>query len=481
MNVDSAPRAEFSQSENILTSSSTRSPQGEASSSLPSNAGPDAGGEATFAQNLASDFSSTGGAASTEQPQASRGLPDELALRNPPNRSDALGQISTLTQRLNTSVEAAPDKGRGKYPSNLGQLVDGKSLYGGQKPSVNSSTVPLRNYQLQPNKSDDDKKFLDRFSGSKQGGLVPKKAIKAGKTGDDLVPETANYQERRPEQLLSHMSSVMKWSAEQNGKDPVEVQFGYAPTPNGPKIYSSTNNRESQDWLSQALSDPLSHVKNAAKNSQDPDVKRNANKLLFFDENQAARRQQLGSSSLSPEKKQKLSDDLDLTDKIHSQMFTGTHNVVKTDKLPTPADAKRPQRHAEQNVAAAMHQDGATGTAEIAGTKIRCYSCSASIGPSLKDETEKFTIAGRVYTSQSSQEATKRLGRSKGTTKVHTGPSGRSKSSSPARFSAEDQAAQASSSKRPRPDDFDAPAQGEASQTEAFKRLRLDPTTTAAG
>jgi hypothetical protein len=476
-NINSAPRAEFSQPENILTLPSTGSPQEEASSSLPSTAEQDTGGDARFAQKLASDFPSTGGAASTEQAQETKGT-KEWPLRNPPTGSNALGEVSTLKQRLNISIKADPDKGRGEYPDNLDELVAGRVLYEGAKPSVNISTVDLRNYKLQPGKSEDDKKFAESLSGGNQGGRIPNTVADDRRAGN-FVPKTADYRERRPEQILSHVSSVMKWSAEEHDQNPVEVQFGYAPTPNGSKIYSSTNNKGSQDWLAGALNDPLRHVKDAAKQNDDPDVKRNANKLLFFAENQAKRRQELESSSLSPEQKEKQRADLKLTDDIHRQMFTGTHNVVKTDLSGS-------QRHAEQNVAAAMHRDGATGTAGIAGTKIRCYSCSASIGPSLQDENEDYAIAGKVYTTQSSKKAITRLDGKKGVMKVHTDRSERSGSASPARFtfppkapSAQASDSTASGSKRPRPDEFDTP--GEASQTEAFKRLRLDPTSNAAG
>jgi hypothetical protein len=342
---------------------------------------------------------STRDAANSGQPAVTANSSQPAATTNsgqPPTN----GHPPSLIQRTNRLIAATPDPAQNNpYPKNLADLVNAKSLYNSAKPDEPQVVkIKLGKYKGMNR----DQNFPD-LKGGNQGGLAP-----VGNRVDK--PETADYTERRPEQLLSHISAVMMHQAREAGLNPTEVQFGYVHnTTNGDvKIYSSTNDRKSQDWLNKALADPLKYVKAAATQNGDKDVQRNALKLLFFDESQKHRRgENLKIADTDPERSKRIDEDLNLADKIHQQIFTGTHRVVKNDR-----GGMSEGRHAEQNVAEAMHQEKEAGQAEIAGTKIRCFSCSASIGPNLIHDGhygEPVYIGGKGYLAQSDKKSQRDL------------------------------------------------------------------------
>lgn len=183
--------------------------------------------------------------------------------------------------------------------------------------------------------------------------------------------------------------------------------------------------------MHEALKDPLKHVKEAANQDDDLDVKRNALKLLFFAEQQKHRRKENeNSNGLNSTKGARIEEDLKLVDAIHKEMFTGEPHVVKNE-----LGGKGEGGHAEQNVAEAVHRatEGEEHNAEIAGTKIRCFSCSSSIGANLRfnDQNEEVRIGGKGYLAQSSSEAQRKM-LDEGKINVHTEDSKRPRSPSPA-------------------------------------------------
>lgn len=483
--------------------------------------------------SVVSDYYADSGSDSTEhQPEGTgNGLPNQVALKRPPDPNQVLNSVPTklltvsintpqpppslaLNQPTRTSIPVTPNKDYRdpSYPKNLNDLIDNHSPYKADaKTKVEDVQIDLGKYE-----GVEDGNNFDYLGGGNQGGRFPRDT-----NMQTTLPDTADYRQRRPEQLLSHMSSVMKWAGEKDGAGPTEVQFGYVQGSDGKmRIYSSTNDRRSQEWLGNALKDPLTHVKAAAKQNENPDVKRNALKLLYFQENQRSRRSENETApGRSASDKGKINSDLDLSDELHKQMFTGTHHVVKNGDFnatrypldPPPARANEirrpivaPQgRHAEQNVAEAMHRDMKNdgGTAEIAGTKVRCYSCSSALGPSLKDKDEQFFISGRAYLAQSDRTSQRELlsGRGalyvnqimqppgapepdgRGRTRVATtGPkigdeTIRSRSESPARLKPADnteqsrsEAGPSSSAKRTREDD-----EVNESNVEKSKKLRI--------
>lgn len=376
--------------------------------------------------SVVSDYADSGPDSTEHQPaEAGNRLPNQVPFKRPPDPKTAHTQSASssleLSQPTRTSLPANPYWDRdASYPESLNHLIDEASPYG---PGARTKVQEVK-INLQKHAGVEDGNNFDYLGGGNQGGRVPKDA-----NMQTSLPDTADYTQRRPEQLLSHMSSVMKWAGEKDGADPTEVQFGYVQGRDGKvRLYSSTNDSRSQEWLGNALKDPLTHVKAAAKQNENQDVKRNALKLLYFQENQGSRRSENNNApGRSASDKQKINSDLDLSDELHKQMFTGTHHVVKNgnfDAMRYPLDPpatgrneiRRPivapqGRHAEQNVAEAMHKDMENdgGTAEIAGTKVRCYSCSSALGPSLKDKDEQFFISGKAYLAQSDRTSQREL------------------------------------------------------------------------
>jgi len=64
-------------------------------------------------------------------------------------------------------------------------------------------------------------------------------------------PDYADYKQRRPEQTLSHFSSVMLYHANKAKTNPTEVQYGYLHDKNNnlKLLYSSANSYKGQQWL----------------------------------------------------------------------------------------------------------------------------------------------------------------------------------------------------------------------------------------
>lgn len=260
------------------------------------------------------------------------------------------------------------------------------------------------------------KKLGVDLTGGNQGGLFPEDDSMVTK-----LPESSDYKKSRPQQILSQLSEVIRHRAEEEDQNPVEVQFGYGKKKDGGlDLFTSTNNKESQEWLLEALKSPLDQVKKAAK-SDDPEVTRRALKILFQEEQNKERRKQIGND---PHEKE-LGEQLDLAEKIREQFLAGpTKVVVNTAK-----------RHAEQNISDALHEMEDYEEADIQGTMIRCEGCSSELGINLKDQHGKGVI-GRVYASQAEKSRhQKTLDEVRhGRARIATNRSHRSRSTSPPRL-----------------------------------------------
>lgn len=253
------------------------------------------------------------------------------------------------------------------------------------------------------------------LTGGNQGGLYPEDSSQVAH-----LPESADYTASRPQQLLSQLGEVFLHHGNKAKVNPVEVQFGYGQKSDGSvDLYSSTNNKESQDWLLEALKTPVLHLKAAAKDKDHPDIARVAQKILFFKEQNAKRREEIRGKPNEAE----LEKQIQLAEKIHASFFADPVRVATND-----AD-----RHAEQNIADVMHGKGYI-SGDIQGPKIRCEGCSSELGLNLQDESGTKLI-GRVYASQADPKKHKSTfaGIKSGKVKVATNRTERSRSSSPVR------------------------------------------------
>jgi hypothetical protein len=377
----------------------------------------------------------------------------------------AQGGPSSIQQPIRPSFAATkPDEVSSLSETELNKFVEKANPYpGAEPPKVNP--LDIKGSGLKTH-SYDNNQSLDKTTQAGMGRIPENKEQQSNH------PDFADYTQRRPEQTLMHFSSVMlyqsKYGASKTESDPVEVQYGYLKTSDGMKLYSSANTHEGQKWLKDNSGGDqlMEHVKAAARQNDNPEVKRHALKLLSFPENQQARRDAIDKSDLTPDDKTKLKDDLEQSDKLHKEFFTGTHNVVQnssgamsqkelkvTNKQRNRAGntqfespylgkkAEKMQRHAEQNIATQMHSDVSEGNnlAEIAGTKIRCGSCNSELGPSVKDGKEDFYVAGQMYRGQASDDGLKNTmgaedDRGRPQYKFSSKAGGRSESTSPARL-----------------------------------------------
>ncbi len=402
-------------------------------------------------RGIASDFSSSADFGTTSE--GSLGLPSV------PGQAEAAP--SNITHPIRPSIAAPkPEASNGPSEEEINKFVDGADPFPNQRPTVESHDIADTGLKAH------NEEGKDSMEGMKQGmpGHIPDDE---GKLTEH--PEYADYSQRRPEQTLSHFSSVMLYHSQKAGTDPVEIQYGSLRQSDGSmKLYSSANSYAAQQWLKTNSSGDnlLGLVKSAAKQNENPEVQRHALKLLNFDQNQDARKQSIESNpKLSREDKDKQLDELKQSGDLHKEFFTGTHHVVANSTAlkeggaaarpkikgkqpgppPEPLPAKKldksRQRHAEQNIATQMHIDAGAdgGSAEIAGTKIRCGSCNTELGASIKDADEGFSIAGQFYPGQSSKTKmedtvakTDDRGRPQFKTSTKTGA--RSSSTSPARL-----------------------------------------------
>jgi hypothetical protein len=383
-------------------------------------------------------------------------------LQHPPHPDGGGNQPSSISHPIRTSSPAEqPPFFDGPSRDELNKLVDSADPYPDKRPSVEEHNIANSGLRQYPANS---------AEGGTPGNV--RKHTPGNIPADDTRladhPEYADYKQRRQEQILSHFSSVMLYRANQERPktNAVEVQYGYLNDGNDAKLYSSANSLKGQQWLKENSSGDklLEHVRAAAKQDDDPDVKRHALKLLFFKENQEARKNEIDSDpKLSKEDKAKLHANLKETDELYEIFFTGTHHVVtnnpaavqeaygkktqgskKSGKTDPPVADRKVQRHAEQNIAEQMHADAPTkGLAEIAGTKIRCGSCNSVLGPSIKDHKEGYYITGQYYEGQAPKSsihdtvaAEDERGRPAFKTSMKTG--GRSSSTSPARVNSVD-------------------------------------------
>jgi len=256
-----------------------------------------------------------------------------------------------------------------------------------------------------------------KLTGGNQGGRYPE-----DEAHQHELPEVADYTERRPEQVLSQISEVMLHSAQAAGKEPVETQFGYGRRDDRSPLdlYASTNNKATQELLLEHMKDPVSHVKAAAKNKDNPQLQKMALKLLFFEEHKQARLKEIENH---PDR-EKLTRELEVASQVHDSFMKGNVNVV----------VNRYDRHAEQNIAEAMHARGGYTSGEIGGSMIRCEGCSSELGHNLEDE-EGHALVGRSYASQAESERHQQTYEDiqRGRTRVVTNRSARSRSHSPPR------------------------------------------------
>jgi hypothetical protein len=402
-------------------------------------------------QGIASDFASSADFGTTSE--------GPLGLPSVPGQAEAAP--SNITHPIRPSIAAPkPEASSGPSEEALNKFVDGADPYPNQRPSVQSHDVESTGLKAH------NEEGKDSMEGMKKGmpGHIPEDE---GKLTEH--PDYADYSQRRPEQTLSHFSSVMLYHSQNAGTLPVEIQYGSLRQSDGSmKLYSSSNSYAGQQWLKNNSSGDnlLGLVKSAAKQTDDPEVQRHALKLLNFGENQEARKQSIESNpKLSREDKDKQLDELKQSDDLHKEFFTGTHHVVTNSTalkeggaavrpkvkgeqsgpppppMPTKKNDKATQRHAEQNIATQMHIDAGKdgGSAEIAGTKIRCGSCNTELGASIKDADEGFSIAGQFYPGQSSKTKMEDTvaetdGRGRPQFKTSTKTGARSSSTSPARL-----------------------------------------------
>jgi hypothetical protein len=248
------------------------------------------------------------------------------------------------------------------------------------------------------------------------------------------VPPYADYTERRPDQMLADLSDIML--ADIGVEEATEVEFGYGMRANdvadrnfgGLDLFASTNNPSSQAKLQERLANPMAIIKRFAmmepKDESEQNLQQVALKLLFHEEQDAARRQAIQGH---PER-ERLEAELDLASAIRTKALSGQTTVVGSDASEATA------RHAEQNIADHMHAQR-YDFGEIAGTKIRCGSCSSELAPNLFDAEDKAVI-GSVYPTQSSPENLQSTVESirQGRTRVAGGESSRSRASSPVRL-----------------------------------------------
>ncbi|WP_157466960.1 hypothetical protein [Edaphobacter aggregans] len=386
------------------------------------------------------------------------------SLQRPPHPGGEQVQTSNIDHPIRPSSEATkPQAFEGPPKEQLQEFIDGADPYPSQRPSVVEHDIANTGLKLyDPKNSHDSGTPSNVREGSP--GFIPTDEKRL-----TTHPDYADYKQRRPEQTLSHFSSVMLYHANKAKTNPTEVQYGYLRDGNNNlKLYSSANSYRGQQWLKEnsSVDKLLQNVKEAAAQDENPDVKRHALKLLNFQENQQARRNDVKNDpNLSKEDKKKQLSELDQSDELHKEFFTGTHHVVTNTAAATQTEEgkkskkkagkgqesgspvevgkaadKKVQRHAEQNIAEQMHADAPTGgLAEIAGTKIRCGSCNSALGPSMKDDKEGYYITGQYYGGQSSKSSIEKtvardVGRGRPVFKTSTKTGARSSSTSPARL-----------------------------------------------
>ena len=225
-------------------------------------------------------------------------------LLRPPHPEGGEGQASSISHPIRTSSPAAPPRPFDGPPADkLNKLVDDVDPYPNERlPSVETHNIADSGLNKYPEKSD-------------EGGApdnVRKHVPGSVPTDNERLtehPDYSDYKQRRQEQTLSHFSSVMLYHARKEKTNPTEVQYGYLHDGNSMKLYSSANSLNGQKWLEENSSGDtlLKRVKDAAKQDENPDVKRHALKLLFFEDNQKARRDEIDKDpDLSKEDKAKL-------------------------------------------------------------------------------------------------------------------------------------------------------------------------------
>lgn len=225
------------------------------------------------------------------------------------------------------------------------------------------------------------------LSGGKQGGKYPQAHLHES-------PEYADYTHARPLQMLSDFADVFLAGATAEGKDPVEIQFGYGLNDVEPDLYASSNNVDSEDWLAGALADPMKYLRQAAL-GDDPNLQAIAAKLLLYDEQVSQRKAQVMSSDAPNQ--QELLDEIDLSSRIRSKILSG-----RTDVAYNKLGGQLGARHAEQNIADVLHDKG-YAKGEIGGTKIRCEACTSELGPAMLDDQGRWSM-GKFYGAQATKE-----------------------------------------------------------------------------
>jgi hypothetical protein len=314
------------------------------------------------------------------------------------------GQKSKLAQPIRVS-KAAKEKSW-DLPTDLSEYVDPKD----KKVKIEKMEID----ELRQHQNTKVKEMGLPLMGANQGGLYPEEKSKTTE-----LPETADYTERRPEQKLSQISEMVRYCLEKEGKKPVEVQAGFGSGKNNSqKLYLSTNDPDSQNWLIESLNP--TKILNDSLQSGDEHVKQVALKTRFHTLQQEERRKAIKDRT----DKEKLEKELKKTDEINDKFMSGPITVVRNSR----------KRHAEQNIAEAMYEDK-MDEGEIAGTMIRCEGCSAELGSNLIDEKGQY-ITGRTYASQASPERHKKLFKqiNDSQAKVATNRSKRSRSCSPPRL-----------------------------------------------
>ena len=334
-----------------------------------------------------------------------------------PKRSDQRQLESFFNKKVTPLQQPVRMSRRAQYEAHTN--LRGLEQYVGPLPTTNP-TVRTVSVDAEKLSGHNELAKMSGASGSNQGGLSTNRKVVA-------QPDPADYTERRPEQMLSHLSEVVHWNLEAAEHAPVEVQFGYGMRKGEqPELFSSANEPASQQWMAQNLSDPMKHLKAAALQNSNPHVKRSAMKLLFHDEQHEARKNKLlADKELADDKRAHLLQELELAKSLRDQFLSGEHTVVKNPG----------ERHAEQNIAAALHRQHRQkpyDQAEISGTMIRCASCGMELGHNVEDEKLHAAMHGKLYSTQVSEPRMNRfLRREDAPDSQETSDSSRARSASP--------------------------------------------------
>jgi hypothetical protein len=348
------------------------------------------------------------------QPQGNQAAIDWLKISMGLDTAPLLAPVGcqNTTQDLNQLVHTLPSVPPGPLPKlPMLQAAERQQKLSSKKPQSVTLKDQLNCLPLKKDAANALKKEMKTIDSKQQHGLFYNNQAGAGPTASMATrtyPKVQDMVGMRSSQMLQQISGAMFLWLKNKGKSPTEVQTGWgAEKGGGFDLFTSENDPDNQKLLAKQfnpndLGGLLKGTKHKefAKGLTDKEYGKegmhlSVGKLLNHDL-QKDERLEHDLNNKGTFSEDYIREDHKLTNQIFDKFMKGDFKVVQN-----PAKGCNNKRHAEQVIAAHLHEQQKYLLADIQGTRIRCGGCAHQLGYNLQlqdpNSQQKLKVSGRNF------------------------------------------------------------------------------------